>query len=79
MIYTYRTKKSNNYLIIIKQLIIYKVDISRMAKIKWNKETMQQYCNNNFISDIVEDTKWVQKSYQRQLWVLTQCLILKYE
>lgn len=44
-----------------------------MANIKWNKDTMQQYCDDNINGYIIKDTRWIQKSYQKQLWALIQC------
>ena len=42
-------------------------------KSKWNLENMNQYCKANAIGYKILEIKWVQKSYQNQLWTLVKC------
>lgn len=40
---------------------------------KWDLETMNQYCNEQNIDYKVLKMKWIEKTYQKQLWVLIKC------
>lgn len=40
---------------------------------KWNLETMNEWCKVNSEGYIVLETKWIQKPYQKQKWVLMKC------
>lgn len=51
----------------------------RVPKNYWNKETMQQYCDENNINYKILDTKIVEKKYQKQLWALVKCPNEKHE
>jgi uncharacterized protein YlaI/very-short-patch-repair endonuclease len=47
--------------------------IKRSNKTKWNLEKMQKYLNENISGFSVLDFKWVEKSYQKQIWALIKC------
>lgn len=40
---------------------------------RWTLEKMQNYCNGLNIKYKILDMKWIEKSYQKQQWVLVKC------
>ena len=46
---------------------------------RWTIERMNEFCETNAIGYSVLETKYIQKSYQKQLWGLVKCPNINHE